>query len=73
MDSAHSQNVSQQHSIVEDNRASAPILVVAGARPNFMNVVPILREIDRRRLNRLFVHTDQHYDMKMYEDVQGIA
>lgn len=42
-----------------------PILVVAGARPNFMKVVPILKELDRRGIPRLFVHTGQHYDVKM--------
>jgi UDP-N-acetylglucosamine 2-epimerase (non-hydrolysing) len=42
-----------------------PVLVVAGARPNFMKVVPILHELDRRDLPRLFVHTGQHYDVNM--------
>lgn len=45
--------------------ADRPILVVAGARPNFMKVVPILHELDRRGVTRLFVHTGQHYDVKM--------
>lgn len=47
--------------------AVRPILVVAGARPNFMKVVPILHELDRRGIPRLFVHTGQHYDVKMSE------
>jgi UDP-N-acetylglucosamine 2-epimerase (non-hydrolysing) len=42
-----------------------PVIVVAGARPNFMKVVPILHELDRRGLPRLFVHTGQHYDVNM--------
>jgi UDP-N-acetylglucosamine 2-epimerase (non-hydrolysing) len=45
--------------------ARRPVLVVAGARPNFMKVVPILHELDRRRIPRLFVHTGQHYDVNM--------
>lgn len=45
--------------------APRPVLVVAGARPNFMKVVPILQELDRRGLPRLFVHTGQHYDVNM--------
>lgn len=49
--------------------ARRPILVVAGARPNFMKVVPILHELDRRGLPRLFVHTGQHYDVKMSEQL----
>jgi UDP-N-acetylglucosamine 2-epimerase (non-hydrolysing) len=42
-----------------------PILVVAGARPNFVKVVPILHELERLGIQRLFVHTGQHYDVKM--------
>lgn len=42
-----------------------PALVVAGARPNFVKVAPILHELDRRGIPRLFVHTGQHYDVKM--------
>lgn len=41
------------------------VLVVAGARPNFMKVVPILHELDRRGVPRVFVHTGQHYDVRM--------
>jgi UDP-N-acetylglucosamine 2-epimerase (non-hydrolysing) len=46
---------------------SAKILVVAGARPNFMKVVPVLHELDRLKVPRVFVHTGQHYDVKMSE------
>src|SRR5437899_12736759 len=42
-----------------------PILIVAGARPNFVKVTPILRELDRRAIARLFVHTGQNYDLAM--------
>lgn len=42
-----------------------PVMVIAGARPNFMKVVPILHELDRRDVPRLFVHTGQHYDVNM--------
>ena len=42
-----------------------PVLVVAGARPNFMKVVPIIHELDRRGWPRVFVHTGQHYDFTM--------
>jgi UDP-N-acetylglucosamine 2-epimerase (non-hydrolysing) len=47
--------------------ALRPIAVVAGARPNFMKVVPILHELERRGIPRLFVHTGQHYDVQMSE------
>jgi UDP-N-acetylglucosamine 2-epimerase (non-hydrolysing) len=32
-----------------------------------MKVVPILHELDRRQIPRVFVHTGQHYDVKMSE------
>ncbi|MBN1577343.1 MAG: UDP-N-acetylglucosamine 2-epimerase (non-hydrolyzing) [Chitinispirillaceae bacterium] len=43
------------------------ILLVAGARPNFMKIAPILRAIGHYpdELNGLLVHTGQHYDRNM--------
>jgi UDP-N-acetylglucosamine 2-epimerase (non-hydrolysing) len=41
------------------------VLVVAGARPNFMKVAPILRALDRRGVRTVLVHTGQHYDAQM--------
>jgi UDP-N-acetylglucosamine 2-epimerase (non-hydrolysing) len=42
------------------------LLLVAGARPNFMKVAPLLWEIRRRDdADALLVHTGQHYDEKM--------
>jgi UDP-N-acetylglucosamine 2-epimerase (non-hydrolysing) len=43
------------------------ILLVAGARPNFMKIAPILREINANRniLRGILVHTGQHYDRNM--------
>jgi UDP-N-acetylglucosamine 2-epimerase (non-hydrolysing) len=39
------------------------ILLVAGARPNFMKVAPLLREAERRDgVEAILVHTGQHYD-----------
>jgi len=39
------------------------ILLVAGARPNFMKVAPLLRECERRDgIHAVLVHTGQHYD-----------
>jgi UDP-N-acetylglucosamine 2-epimerase (non-hydrolysing) len=47
-------------------RRSSDILVVAGARPNFVKVAPLLREMERRAgLTPLLVHTGQHYDAEM--------
>ena len=40
--------------------------MVAGARPNFMKVAPILWAM-RNRVDALLVHTGQHYDRRMSE------
>lgn len=40
-------------------------LVVAGARPNFMKVAPILRELAAAGHEGILVHTGQHYDVQM--------
>jgi UDP-N-acetylglucosamine 2-epimerase (non-hydrolysing) len=42
------------------------ILLVAGARPNFMKVAPIYNELRKhKRFKTLIVHTGQHYDRDM--------
>ena len=50
------------------------IIVVAGARPNFMKVAPFMKQIEHSRMNMalagvdildLLVHTGQHYDENM--------
>jgi UDP-N-acetylglucosamine 2-epimerase (non-hydrolysing) len=50
--------------------AAAPrpirLVAIAGARPNFMKIAPLLRELHRRpRFQTLLVHTGQHYDAAM--------
>ncbi len=41
------------------------VLVVAGARPNFMKVAPILRALKAAGHAGILVHTGQHYDAAM--------
>ena len=48
------------------------IVLVAGARPNFMKIAPILRAIDKhnasaegKTIEPFLVHTGQHYDYEM--------
>ncbi len=43
------------------------VLLVAGARPNFMKIAPILREIEKYpdEIKGMLVHTGQHYDRNM--------
>jgi UDP-N-acetylglucosamine 2-epimerase (non-hydrolysing) len=55
------------------SRTSPLVDVVAGARPNFMKIAPILRAIAARRaagsrLRTRLVHTGQHYDPRMSGD-----
>ena len=47
--------------------------IIAGARPNFMKIAPIIRALVARReaggcLNYRLVHTGQHYDARMSGD-----
>jgi UDP-N-acetylglucosamine 2-epimerase (non-hydrolysing) len=44
-----------------------PVVFVAGARPNFMKIAPILRELARRErwTSEVLIHTGQHYDHQM--------
>ncbi|ULQ54429.1 non-hydrolyzing UDP-N-acetylglucosamine 2-epimerase [Flavihumibacter fluvii] len=49
------------------------ITIVAGARPNFMKISPIIRAIQKRKeegavIEYRLVHTGQHYDKKMSAD-----
>jgi len=45
------------------------ILVVAGARPNFMKIAPLMREMEKRAdFEPFLVHTGQHYDKAMSEN-----
>jgi UDP-N-acetylglucosamine 2-epimerase (non-hydrolysing) len=50
------------------------LILVVGARPNFMKIAPLVHEISRRNgshnrgdveIEYLLVHTGQHYDVKM--------
>ena len=54
---------------------SMKILNIVGARPNFMKIAPLMREMRKHSdLIPLLVHTGQHYDVKMagqfFEDLQ---
>ncbi|NML14399.1 non-hydrolyzing UDP-N-acetylglucosamine 2-epimerase [Azohydromonas caseinilytica] len=50
---------------------SGPVLCVVGARPNFMKMAPILRALAAHEpaIDVLLVHTGQHYDEKMSEQL----
>ena len=44
-----------------------PITLIAGARPNFMKIAPLVKALDARGVARRIVHTGQHYDERMSE------
>ena len=41
------------------------VFCVAGARPNFMKIKPVMDALDRRGVSQTLVHTGQHYDAVM--------
>ena len=46
------------------------LTLIAGARPNFIKITPIIHTIERHTVNGIsikyrLVHTGQHYDQKM--------
>jgi UDP-N-acetylglucosamine 2-epimerase (non-hydrolysing) len=43
------------------------IICVAGGRPNFIKVKPLMEELKERGADCVLVHTGQHYDFKMSE------
>src|SRR5690606_14494075 len=49
------------------------ITIIAGARPNFMKIAPIIDAIEKKKnlgfnINYRLIHTGQHYDKKMSGD-----
>ncbi|MFJ4777211.1 non-hydrolyzing UDP-N-acetylglucosamine 2-epimerase [Streptomyces sp. NPDC088762] len=41
------------------------IICVAGARPNYMKIKPVMDALERRGVDVVLVHTGQHYDTSM--------
>ena len=44
---------------------TGPIILVVGARPNFMKIAPLYSELKRRGVEQILLHTGQHYDDNM--------
>jgi len=41
------------------------ILIIGGARPNFMKIAPLINELKQEKLDFKLIHTGQHYDYNM--------
>lgn len=54
---------------LDDPQRRIRLLAVAGARPNFMKIAPLMKELAKRsdRFEPILVHTGQHYDQAMSE------
>lgn len=51
------------------------IHIIAGARPNFMKIAPIIQEFETQNITYRLIHTGQHYDeemLKVFFDDLGI-
>ena len=44
---------------------NALIHLIAGARPNFMKIAPIIKQLEKENLSYELIHTGQHYDDEM--------
>lgn len=52
------------------------ILIVGGARPNFMKIAPLINEFRKHKIKFKLIHTGQHYDYnmsKIFFDNLGIS
>jgi len=41
------------------------IAIVVGTRPEIIKMAPVIRELENREINFIFIHTGQHYDYNM--------
>ena len=46
-------------------KMSETIYLIAGARPNFIKIAPLITELKKTNINFKLIHTGQHYDYNM--------
>ena len=44
---------------------SGTIFLIAGARPNFIKIAPLITELKKTNIKFKLIHTGQHYDYNM--------
>jgi UDP-N-acetylglucosamine 2-epimerase (non-hydrolysing) len=49
-------------------KESKPIAIVGGARPNFMKIVPLARELNERNIPHYVVNAGQHFSKEMSQE-----
>jgi hypothetical protein len=67
----------RHHDLIDERGTKGmKLILVAGARPNFMKIAPLVKAIKRQneklvlaysRIEFILVHTGQHYDIEMSE------
>tara|TARA_B100000609_G_C17174319_1_gene413449 strand:- start:198 stop:1298 length:1101 start_codon:yes stop_codon:yes gene_type:complete len=55
--------------MVNVTKTKYDVAMIVGARPNFVKVAPLLNKFEDNNLNVLFIHTGQHWDKNMSEDI----
>ncbi|MDP3900197.1 MAG: UDP-N-acetylglucosamine 2-epimerase (non-hydrolyzing), partial [bacterium] len=49
-------------------KTSQKIALIAGARPNFMKVAPLVRELENQKIKHFLINTGQHFSKDMAAD-----
>ena len=61
--------LSGRHGIVAEEKQGGhrmtDLMIVVGARPQFIKTAPVVKEISSRKINLTVVHSGQHYDPEM--------
>jgi UDP-N-acetylglucosamine 2-epimerase (non-hydrolysing) len=67
-------NARPELKILREDELREKVAVVVGTRPGIVMFSPIIRELERRRINYFIIHTGQHYspnmDRRFFEDLK---